>query len=94
MVALRNQGWSQRNVTFGSSFFSFFFLWLYLQHMEVPRARGQIETAAKAYATATATPDPSRTYALGCTLWQRRILNPLSKARDQTCILTETVLAS
>ena len=37
-----------------------------------------------AYTTATATQDPSCICDLNHTSWQRRILNPLSKARDQT----------
>ena len=70
--------------------FSFSFLWLHLQHMEV--AQGQIIAAAVAYttATATATPDLSHNCGLCCSLWQSWILNPLSEARDQICILTET----
>ena len=44
----------------------------------------------QAYTTATATLDPSHIFELGCSLWQRWILNPLNEARDGTCILTET----
>jgi len=46
------------------------------------QARGRI--GAVAYAKATATPDPSRVCNLQHSSWQRRILNPLSKARDRT----------
>ena len=52
------------------------------------QARGQIGAAAEA--TATATPDPSCICDLQCSLWQHRILNPLSEARDQTCTLMDT----
>ena len=60
-----------------------FFLRLHLQHMEVPRL-GIKSAAAGAYATATAMPDLSRICDLHPILQQRWILNPLSKARDQT----------
>ena len=50
--------------------------------MEVPRLGVQLELQLLAYTTATAVLDPS------LSLWQGRILNPLSKARDQTHILT------
>ena len=43
-----------------------------------------------AYTTATATPDPSCLCDLRRSSWQRRILYPLSKARDPTGILTDT----
>ena len=51
-------------------------------------ARGQIEAAAEAYATAT--PDPSHICNLHHSSWQCRILNPLSEARDWTCVLLDT----
>ena len=38
-----------------------------------------------------ATLDPSRICDLCCSLWQRWIPNPLSEARDGTCILTEAM---
>ena len=40
-----------------------------------------------AYTTATAMQDPSHICVLQHSLWQRLILNPLSKARDGTCNL-------
>ena len=52
----------------------FFFLWLHLWLMEIPRLGGQIGAAAIAYATVP----------------QHQILNPLSEARNQTCILMDT----
>ena len=52
--------------------------------MEVIRLVVKLELQLLAYATATVTPD------LSCI----RILNPLSEARDQTCILRDTVLGS
>ena len=71
-------------------FFSFFFLGLYTQHMEVPRLGVKSEPRLLAYATAMAIPDLSCICDLRCSLWQCWILNPLSKARDQTIIFTDT----
>ena len=45
-----------------------------------------------AYSTATAMPDLSHICNLRHSLQQRWILNLLSKARDQTCILMDTTL--
>ena len=60
------------------------------KHMEIPRPGVESELQLPAYTTATATPDPSHIHDLHCSLWQRRILNPLSEARDRTRILTDT----
>ena len=77
---------------FLSDFFFFFlsFLGLHLWHMEVPRLGVESELQLQAYAIATAMPDPSRIYDLCHSLQQHRILNPLSEARDQIPLLTET----
>ena len=72
--------------------FSFFFA--YLWHMEVPGPGVELEFQLLAYTTATATPDPSYICDLRYTLWQCRILNPLSKARNWTRHLTDTMLVS
>ena len=56
------------------------------------QARGHIRAAAEACATAMAIPDPSHICDLCHILRQHQILNPLSKARDQTHILMETTL--
>ena len=53
-------------------------------HMEVPRLGVESELSLLAFAKATATPDLSRICDLHPSSWQRRILNPLSEARDQT----------
>ena len=68
------------------SFFFFFFCFLRLhpRHMEVPRLGVESELQLPAYTTATATPDLSWVCDLHRSSWQRRILNPLSGARDQT----------
>ena len=58
--------------------------------MEVPRLGVKSEIQLPAYTTATAVPYSSCIFSLCCSLWQRQILNPLSEARDRTCILTDT----
>ena len=54
--------------------------------MEVPRLGVELELQLPACTTATAMPDPS----LHLRSWQRRILHPLSEARGQMHILTDT----
>ena len=54
------------------------------QHMEVPRLGVELELLRLAYSRATATWDLSRICNLHHSSWQRRIFNPLSKARDRT----------
>ena len=80
---------SESIITWGLHFF-FFFKWPHLRHIEVPGLGVESETQLPAYTTATATPDLSHIFDLSHSLWQCRILNPLSEARDQTCILMET----
>ena len=62
--------------------------------MEVPRPGVELELQLPAYTTATATPDPSHIFNPSHSLQQCWILNPLSEARDRTCILTDTMLGS
>ena len=73
------------------SFFFFFlvFLGLHPHHMEVPRLGVEPELLLPVYATATATWDPSSVCNPNHSARQRRILNPLSKAMDRTCILMD-----
>ena len=47
--------------------------------MDVPGLGGQIGVAGEVYPAATATPDPGHTCSLCHSLWQRRVLNPLSR---------------
>ena len=54
--------------------------------MEVPMLGIESELQLLAYATATATPDLSHVCNLHHSSQQRWIFNPLSEARDQTCI--------
>ena len=65
-------------------------------HMEVPGLKVKLEPQLPAYATATttATPDPSSICDLYHNLWQCWILNPLSEARNLTCILMDTTPGS
>jgi len=58
--------------------------------MEVHRLWVKSELQLPAYAIATAMPDLSRICNLYHSSWQCHILNPLSEARDQTCILVVT----
>ena len=74
------------SVSFLVSSFIFFFCFLgpHPQHMEVPRPDVQLELQLPAYTTATATPDSSCICDPEHSSGQRRTLNPLSEARDQT----------
>ena len=75
----------------GISDFSFFgFLGPHPWHMEVPRLGVEWELQLCAYTTATATPDGSHVCNLHHGSRQCWILNPLSEARDKTCVLMDT----
>ena len=56
------------------------------------RLKVKSELQLQAYAIAMATADLSHICDLHHRWWQRQILYPLSKARDQACILRETML--
>ena len=58
--------------------------------MEIPRLGVESELQLPVYARATATRDPSHIFDLHHSSQQRRILNPLSEARDWTCVLMDT----
>ena len=58
--------------------------------MEILRLGVKSELQLPAYVTATAMPDPSHICNLHRSSWQCGILDPLSKARDRTCILMNT----
>ena len=64
--------------------------WPHLWHMEVPRLEVESELQLPAYGTATAKRDPSHVCNLHHSSQQHWILNPLSEARDRTCILMDT----
>ena len=55
-----------------------------LQHLDVSRLGVKSELQLLAYGTSTATWDPSHVCDLHHNSWQHQILNPLSRARDQT----------
>ena len=65
-------------------------LWPQPWHMELPRLGVQSELQLLSYATATATWNLSHFCDLQHSSRKRRILNPLSKARDRTCLLMDT----
>ena len=65
-------------------FIYFCFLGPILWHVEDPRLRVKSKLQLPAYTTATATRDLSGVCNLCHSSWQCWILNPLSKARDQT----------
>ena len=73
----------------------FYFILFYYLFRAAPtgyggfQARDRIGVIALAYTTATATPDPSCVFNLYHSSQQRRILNPLSEVRDQTCTLMD-----
>ena len=70
---------------------AFFSLGLHLlQHMEVPSLGVELELQLPAHTTATAAPDMSHDCDLHQSSGQCWILNPLSEARDRTCILMDT----
>ena len=73
------------------SSFHFSFLGLHLWHIEVPRLGVESELQLLAYTAATASWDPSHICDLQNSSQQQRILNPLSKARDQTHILVRFI---
>ena len=70
----------------------FFFLKQHPRHMDVP-GRG-VKSKLKRLYSGTAAPDPGCLYDLCHSLRHHWILNPLSKARDWTFILMETMSGS
>ena len=79
-----------------SQFFFFLFFFSFLSfvclgpHVEVPRLGVESELQLPAYTPAIATWDLSHVCKLHHNSRQCRILNPLNKARDQTCNLMNT----
>ena len=74
--------------------FLLFFKWLHLWHMDIFRLGVESKLRLQAYDTAMATPDLSCICDLHHSLWQLQILNPVSEARDGTCILMDTMSGS
>ena len=70
----------------------FLFLFFFLRAAPVAHgdAQARSELQPPVYTTATATPDPSCVCDLHHSSWQRQIPDPLSEARDQTCVLMDT----
>ena len=80
------------NIFSNKIFLSFFFylLRLYFWPMKVPRLGVKLELLLlPAYPTATVMQDTSRVCDLHHISLQRQILNPLTKARDQNCVLID-----
>ena len=71
-------------------FVCFFLLWPHLWPMELPRLGAEWELQLLTCATATAMWDLSHVCDLRHSSWQCWILNPLSEARDWTCILMDS----
>ena len=67
-------------------FLFFVFLGPHPRHMEVPRLRVELELQLLAHTMATATQDLNRICGLHHSSRQHQILNPLSGARNQTCV--------
>ena len=71
----------------------FFFFLVFLRSLPATCGGSQVgvesEIQLPAYTTATAMGDLSHICDLHHSSWQRQILNPLSKARDWTCILMD-----
>ena len=65
------------------------FLWPFLRHMEVPRLGVKSEPEPLAYTTATAAQDLSCFCYLHHSSQRHWILNPLSEARDWTCVFMD-----
>ena len=94
--------WKLGKMVSGSSIFLFLFnIYLFTLlilsflephpwHMEIPRLGVEPELQLLAYATATGTRDLSHICNLHHSSQQRHILNPLSRARNQTHILMDT----
>ena len=57
--------------------------------MEVPGLGVEMELWRPAYVIAIATPDPNRVCNLRCSSREHWILNPLSKAMDQTPVFMD-----
>ena len=70
-----------------TNFFFFFFFWAAPAAYGGSQARVESELQLPTYTTTTAMQDPSRLCDLHHSSRQHPILNPLSKAKDQTCIL-------
>ena len=70
--------------------FFFFFLGPHPWHMEVPRLGVKSELQLLAYTTAIATRDPSHIFDPHHSSRQHQIPDPLSEARERTCILMDT----
>ena len=68
----------------------FLFLFSFYGHTGGTQVPGlEVESVLQLLATATATQDPSHICDLHCSSRQQWVLNPLSEARNQTCVLMD-----
>ena len=65
-------------------------IYLFLRAAPVPRLGVEMQLQLPVYTTATAMKDLSFICGLHHSSWQCWILNPLTEARDQTHVLTDT----
>ena len=82
MAVAKKKVKKKKSLNFGCEVAKFFY-------MEVPRLGVESELQVLAYTTATATQNLSYAYNIYHSSQQHQILNPLSGARDQTCILMD-----
>ena len=71
--------------------FIYLFIYLFCLFRATREAYGDSQARGwiRAYATGTATPDLSRNWGLHHNSQKRQILNPLSQARNRTCVLRD-----
>ena len=87
---LSAEPWQELLVCFSWSHLFFCFVGPHLKHMEVSSLEAESELQLLAYTTATVMQDLSCICDLHHSSQQHQILNPLSKAKDRTCILMVT----
>ena len=95
-VTIRIAGLRGFSISISVSMFYYLYTFLGLDswHMEVPRLGVELELQLPASTTATAMLYLSCVFDLHHSSRQHRILNPLSEARDRTCVLMDASLGS
>ena len=84
-----NKSWPKTLYYINSISLSFCLFWATPMAYEGSQARGLIGAIAAGLHLATAMPDPSHVCDLHQSSQQCQILNPLSEARDRTCVLMD-----
>ena len=90
LLVMGTNGLMDMGQLFNLFYFIICFLGLHSQHTEVPRPGVELDLQLLAFTTTTATQDLSCICDIHHSSWQCQIPDPLSKARDQTCILMDT----